>query len=97
MAQGMHKYSVQEAQNVKLGQGGYDYATGATINQTTNPNTEWVAIQALSAVANVTTISADTDIWDSLTDVDIPVGTTIYGRWTSIAVDGSDFIIAYRG
>ena len=97
MAEGMHKYSVQEAQNVKLGQGGNDYVTNATVNQTTNPNTQWVAIQALSVAAVVSATSVDTNIWDSLSSVTIPVGTTVYGRWNVVTVASGDFAIVYRG
>jgi hypothetical protein len=59
----LHKYSTQEAQN-RLGGGGYDYVTNATVNSHT-----YVAIQALSVDCVVTATSVDTDIWDSLSSV----------------------------
>ena len=97
MAEGVHKYSEQEALNVQLGQGGSDYVTNATVNQTTNPNTDWIAIQALSVAAVVSATSIDPNIWDTLSSVTIPVGTTIYGRWSVVTVASGDFAIAYRG
>jgi hypothetical protein len=96
MANGVHKYSVQEAQNIKLGQGGSDYISAETVNQTTNPGVSWVAITALDA-ATVTATSVDTTIWDTLTAIEVPAGTTIYGRWSLVTIGGGDTAIAYRG
>jgi hypothetical protein len=99
MARGLHQYSVQEAKNAKLGQGGMDYIEGAaTINQTTNPGVTWVAITALDTDATtVSATSVDTAIWDTLSSVEVPAGTTIYGRWSIVTIGGSDFAVAYRG
>tara|TARA_R110001592_G_C13021135_1_gene737563 strand:- start:272 stop:556 length:285 start_codon:yes stop_codon:yes gene_type:complete len=86
----LHHYSVQEAQN-RLGGGGYDYVTNATVNSHT-----YVAIQALSTNCVITATSFDTDIWDTLTAVTILAGQTIYGEWSSVAVASGDFAIVYR-
>ena len=86
----LHKYSTQEAQN-RLGGGGYDYVTNATVNSHT-----YVAIQALSVDCVVTATSVDTDIWDSLSSVTILAGQTIYGEWSSVQVASGDFAIVYR-
>lgn len=86
----LHKYSTQEAQN-RLGGGGYDYVTNATVNSHT-----YVAIQALSVDCVVTATSVDTDIWDSLSSVTILAGQTIYGEWSSVQVANGDFAIVYR-
>ena len=86
----LHHYTTQEAQN-RLGGGGYDYVTDATVNSHT-----YVAIQALSVDCVVTATSADTDSWDTLTSVTILAGQTIYGEWSSVAVASGDFAIVYR-
>ena len=86
----LHKYSTQEAQN-RLGGGGYDYVTNATVNSHT-----YVAIQALSVDCVVTATSSDTDIWDTLSSVTIKAGQTIYGEWSSVEVASGDFAIVYR-
>ena len=94
---GLTEYTADQALNAQLGQGGSDYVTNATVDQTTNPDTEWVAIQALSVATVVSATSVDTSVWDSLSSVTIPVGTTIYGRWNVVTVASGDFAIAYRG
>ena len=81
----------RENTGILTGAGGADYVTNATVNAHT-----YVAIQALTEVAVVTTVSVDTDIWDSLSSVSIPVGCTIYGKWSSVAVANGDFAIVYR-
>ena len=86
----LHKYSTQEALN-RLGGGGYDYVTNATVNSHI-----YVAIQALSANCVITATSSDTDIWDTLTSVTVLAGQTIYGEWSSVAVASGDFVIVYR-
>jgi len=96
MAKGISKYSVKEAKNIKLGQGGSDYIAAATVNQTTNPGTTWVSITALDD-ATVSATSVNTDIWDTLTTIEVPSGTTIYGRWSVITIGSGDIAIAYRG
>ena len=91
-----------------LGQGGCDVVTNATINAHT-----YVAITVLVgtttnldsgaatggdyAVGTVSATSVDTDSWDSLTTVEIPVGTTIYGRWSAVTIGANDTAIVYRG
>ena len=98
MAKGISKYSVKEAKNIKLGQGGYDYiAAASTINQTTNPGVVWVAITALTSSFTVSATSVDTDVWDTLTAATVPQGTTIYGRWSVITTGADDTAVAYRG
>ena len=86
----LHKYSTQEAQN-RLGGGGYDYVTNATVNSHT-----YVAIQALSTDCVVSATSVDTDIWDSLSSVTVLAGQTIYGEWSSVQIANGDFALVYR-
>ena len=105
MANGAHKYTVQEGTNLQLGQAGSDLVTAATINQTTNPNTNWIAITVLVGdtdagehhTASISTTSVDTNLWDNLSTTAVPVGTTIYGRWSLVTAASGDTIIAYRG
>ena len=86
----LHHYTTQEAQN-RLGGGGYDYVTNATVNSHT-----YVAIQALSTDCVVTATSIDTDIWDSLSSVTVLAGQTIYGEWSAVTGASGDFAIVYR-
>tara|TARA_R110002020_G_scaffold413043_1_gene622589 strand:- start:330 stop:614 length:285 start_codon:yes stop_codon:yes gene_type:complete len=86
----LHRYTSQEAAN-RLGGGGYDYVTNATVNSHV-----YVAIQALSVDCVVTATSVDTDIWDSLSSVTLLAGQTIYGEWSSVQIASGDFAIVYR-
>ena len=86
----LHHYTTQEAQN-RLGGGGYDYVTDATVNSHT-----YVAIQALSVDCVISATSVDTDIWDSHSSVTVLAGHTSYGEWSSVAVASGDFAIVYR-
>ena len=69
-----------------FGQAGFDYVTSGTINADT-----YIAITALEDSQLDVTASDG----DSLTDVTIPKGLTIYGTFSSITVD-SGKILAYR-
>ena len=106
MANGLHKFTVQEGVNAQLGQAGADIVTAATVNQTTNSGVNWVAITVLVGntevedeyhTAVITATSVDTSIWDSPASLVVPVGITIYGRWSLVTAGTGDTIIAYRG
>ena len=86
----LHRYTAQEAE-IRLGGGGYDYVTNATVNSHT-----YVAIQALSTDCVISATSLDTDIWDSLSSVTVLAGQTIYGEWSAVTVASGDFAIVYR-
>jgi len=73
-----------------IGQEGADYVSAGTVNAHS-----YKAITALDA-CTVTTVSLDTDRWDSLTDVEVPAGTTIYGRWSSVTIGTGDTAMVYR-
>ena len=88
---GLTTFTTQEAQNAALGQAGYDFVEATTVNSDT-----YVAITALVG-CTVTAVSIDTSVWDSLSSVEIPVGTTIFGRWSSVTIGTSDKAIVYRG
>tara|TARA_R110000824_G_scaffold357076_1_gene544446 strand:- start:712 stop:999 length:288 start_codon:yes stop_codon:yes gene_type:complete len=87
----LHRYTEQEASN-RLGGGGYDYVTNATVDSHT-----YVAIQALSVDCVITAAtSLDTDIWDTLSSVTLLAGQTIYGEWSSVQIASGDFAMVYR-
>ena len=86
----LHRYTSQEALN-RLGGGGYDYVTNATVNTHT-----YVSIQALSTDCVISATSSDTDIWDTLSSITIKAGQTIFGEWTSVTVASGDFALVYR-
>ena len=97
----MDRYNANEALNVQLGQAGYDLVTNDTVNSDT-----YVAITVLvgteaiadnTASGTVTAVSVDTDVWDSLSTVEVPEGCTIYGRWNSVTIGANDTAIVYRG
>ena len=97
-----------ESLGILTGAGGADYvAGGATINAHT-----YVAITVISgtttdldssaatggdyAQGTVSATSVDTDIWDTLSTVEVPEGTTIYGKWSSVVVTDGDKALVYR-
>jgi len=97
----IQKYRANEALNVQLGQAGYDIVTNATVNSDT-----YVAITVLvgseviadnTASGTVTATSSDTDVWDSLSNLEVPEGCTIYGRWSAVTIGSGDTAIVYRG
>ena len=97
----LNNYTVQESNNLKLGQGGWDIVTGATVNSDT-----YIAITVLKgaeasageyASGTVSATSVDTNLGDSLSSLEVPVGTTIYGRWSAVTIGASDIAIVYRG
>ena len=97
----LHRYSDQEGLNILTGAGGCDIVAGG---ETVNAHT-YVAITVLvgteviednTASGTVSATSVDTDIWDTLSTVEIPVGTTIYGQWSAVTMGANDTAIAYR-
>jgi hypothetical protein len=101
MAKGLQQYSASEGINVGLGQAGWDIVTNATVNAHT-----YVAITVLvgteviadnSASGTVTATSVDTDLGDSLSNLEVPEGCTIYGRWSAVTIGANDTAIVYRG
>ena len=101
MAQGLNAYTASEGINVQLGQAGWDIVTNAEITANT-----YVAITILvgtevisgnTASGTVTATSVDTDLGDSLSSLEVPVGCTIYGRWSDVTIGANDTAIIYRG
>ena len=111
MANGKHKYSVQEGQNISLGQGGSIFVSGTSA--VTCLNGVFVAITMLedTVFANDGLSAESSQLYpdDTGTGTDIsaaggaaidgetfPKGVTIYGRWSSFKLS-SGLVIAYRG
>ena len=95
------KYSVAEANNLQLGQGGYDIVTNATVNShiyiaiTILVGTEVIADNTASGTISAT--SVDTNLGDNLSNLEVPEGCTIYGRWSAVTIGANDTAIVYRG
>ena len=95
------KYTVAEANNLKLGQGGWDIVTDATVNShtyiaiTVLVGTEVIADNTSSGTVSAT--SVDTDLGDRLSSLEVPEGCTIYGRWSAVTIGSNDTAIVYRG
>ena len=95
MAKTLRKYTVSEAQNAALGQAGVvliDDVTTGTTNAHFGP---FVAITALEDAA-VDASECDMSFITDVADFTIPKGTTIFGRFESIALD-SGKVLAYFG
>ena len=90
MAKGLQKYTVQESQNLGLGQAGC-----ILIDDTVEPTGPFVAITALEDAA-VDISECDMSFMTDIADFTIPKGTTIYGDFASIELD-SGKVIAYNG
>ena len=92
MASGIHKYTVQEAQNASMGQAGSVFIDDAVIHTGL-----FVAITALEDA--VVDVSDCTDIANTMTDAadfTIPKGVTIYGHFSVFSL-ASGKVIAYYG
>ena len=101
MGKGLNAYTASEGINVQLGQAGWDIVTNATVNADTYAAiTILVGTEVISgntASGTVTATSVDTDLGDSLSSLEVPVGCTIYGRWTAVTIGANDTAIVYRG
>ena len=98
MAKGIHQYTVAESGNLGFGQAGYDYiANGASVTGDTYVAVTSLGTTAGSGAAGITLTSADTSIWDTPGEIEVPAGVTIYGRWSQILVGSGDAAIVYRG
>lgn len=94
----LQKYTVQEAQNAGLGQAGYKIIDQAGTATTGDTGTEYIAITIIETdVAAIATTSNDTAKFPNLSGI-IPIGTTIFGRWSSVTISGSNAVaICYIG
>lgn len=92
MAKSLRNYSVQEAQNIALGQAGSVF-----IDDTTQHTGTFVAISAIED--SVVDVSECTNIANTMADAadfTIPAGMTIYGEFEVFSLD-SGKVIAYKG
>jgi len=99
MASGIHKYTVQEAQNASMGQAGAKFISDI------EPHTgSFAAIQCLEDTVFTTLTPEDTVNGygvgayngNTMAGETISAGTTIYGKWTTIDL-ASGLVIAYIG
>ena len=106
MSSGLKQFSSQEAENAKLGQGGYMFldkaggsggGSGTDNTGTAATGVEYIAVTILEA-ATVTTASNYTNLYPNLSAITVPAGTTIYGRWNRVEIGTSNSTaICYRG
>ena len=108
---GPHKYTVQEAQNISLGQAGVAYLSDTS---TYTPPTGQVVV-AMTFLTDSKFDSADAKVaedplrWPTYSDAGpgtnsdafagdtMPAGVTIYGRWTAVAFDTGSQVVLYLG
>ena len=89
----INKYTVIEANNISLGQLGFDVITESASATSGN----FVAVKALNGAVKLTTT---TSMGDVLSDVTIESGDIVYGVFTSVEYPdgaGTGTMIAYRG
>ena len=95
-ANGLKRYSGQEASNLVLGQLGFD-----TLNASESVTGDWVAIKAIGGDIPITL--GTTSIGDNLHDVQaitLNAGDIIFGAFTTISIGAlpvRSACIAYRG
>ena len=98
---GIGQYTSSEGVSLQLGQGGWDIVTNASVSAHT-----YIAITILigtevisgnTASGTVTATSVDINLGDSLSSLEVPVGCTIYGRWSDVTIGANDTAIIYRG
>ena len=98
MASGIYQFSEQEGLNLELGQGGYAYSAEDTLVAYSDDT--YIAVTALVGESDdectVVLSLQDSSMGDSVT-ISLPVGTTVYGRWSSVAVAANDQVIIYKG
>jgi len=86
----LHVFTVQEAQNASLGQGGAIF-----IDDQVEHTGVFVAVTAITDAA-VDVSECDVSFIEDIADFTIPKGVTIFGRFKSIELD-SGSVIAYYG
>ena len=108
---GPHKYTVQEAQNISLGQAGVAYLSD---DATYTPPTGQVVVAMTFLIdsqfdSGGNTVAEDPSKWPTYGDAGpgtnsdafggdvMPAGVTIYGRWTAVAFDAGCQVVLYLG
>jgi|7_EtaG_2_1085326.scaffolds.fasta_scaffold06880_7 hypothetical protein len=109
-AKGVHTYTVQEAGNATMGQGGTAYVTAASgaFEPSSSSRQVVIAIQVIDDVTFTTLTSQDPNQCvgsatstahtndTTLSGVSIPAGTTLFGRW-SVVDPSLGAVICYLG
>ena len=104
---GLHTYTVQEAQNISLGQAGVAYLTDqdtyvpptgqVVVAITFILDTVFASATAAEEASSPTQAAAGPGTESDAFGTDtFPAGVTIYGRWDSITLNGGS-IVAYTG
>jgi hypothetical protein len=102
---GLQNYTVVEAQNITLGQGGITYFSSTSNKYTPPTGQKIIAIQFLeNTVLDATNTTADT-AWATRSQVGpgtngeafggatFLAGMTVYGRWDTLGIDSGSIII----
>jgi len=109
MAKGIHNYTVQEANNVKLGQAGFDViGEHNSTPQISGSSYNWVALKCIAAVTPGSTaysaqfvqlVKGTSAIGDDLGTVFLQPGDVIYGNFSSVVnhTNSNATLIGYRG
>ena len=101
MANGIQKYTVQEAQNAALGQAGAIFEDGTTAITGKKIVAITMLVDTVFSVllpedsSFIGTTGGNGDAID--TSNTFPKGVTIYGRWTGFTLNASGGVIAYLG
>ena len=101
----LHKYRINEALNLLIGQNGFDVITEHDTNTSTPDTKSWVAIQALGKDSSGTTeflkLKVTSNIGDDITSAyfNLIPGEILYGNFSGIInhTDSTAVCIAYRG
>tara|TARA_R100000781_G_scaffold886_4_gene1495 strand:+ start:720 stop:1046 length:327 start_codon:yes stop_codon:yes gene_type:complete len=108
MAYGIHKFTVAESVNAKMGQGGFDVVAEHDTNGQRPDSGDWIALQCVAAVTPGSTaytaqfvqiVSASSNIGDDLGTVFLQPGDVIYGNFAQVVnhTNSNATLIAYRG
>ena len=105
---GIQGYTVQEAQNVSMGQAATAFVSDTTTYEPPTGSVV-VAIQAVEdCILTTNTVSESTNYvspaaagpgtnGNAMSTLTIPAGMTIYGRWTAVDFSGSPKAMLYLG
>ena len=106
---GVREWTGEEAGNLFLGQNGFHVLKGtAEVTAASKGCTYWVALKAVDVNAEVEARTLQGIAGDDLTlgsggdytgsdPVTIENGDIVYGVFDKVKVNGSDYILAYRG
>ena len=109
---GIREFTADEISNLAIGQNGFDVIEGAEVEAgVTSGYTDvkyWIALKAVDVNAEVEARTLQGIAGDDLTlgsggdytgsdPVTIENGDIVYGVFDKVKVNGSDYILAYRG